>query len=73
MKTSNDRWERQAGKIGEVFKLEEIEKGIIEKIYKAGTHAYLGNPQIIAVTYENYEYFRNKQPPLFHISLNTLR
>ena len=74
LKTSSNEWERLAGETGYAFNTaEERADDIIEKIYKAGSHVSLENPEYVAFQVQSVERFKNEQPPIFHISRDVIR
>ena len=74
LKTSTNEWERLAGETGYAFlTAHEREEDIIQKIYKDGSHVSLENPEYIAHQIQKVEWFKDKQPPIFHISFDFIR
>ena len=74
LKTSTNEWERLAGETGYAFlTAHEREEDIIQKIYKDGSHVSLENPEYIAHQIQKVEWFKDKQPPIFHISRDFIR
>ena len=74
LKTSTNEWERLAGETGSAFQTpEEREEAMIQKIYQAGSHVSLENPEYIAYQIQKAEWFKDKQPPIFHISQDVIR
>ena len=73
MKTSTNEWERLAGETGYAFKRDETDKALVEKVYKAGSHAYLNNPESIAFKIQDMEFYKDKEAPIFHMSGDTIR
>ena len=74
MKTSSNALERLAGETGYAFlTTEERDEGLIELIYKAGSHVYLNNPESAAYYVQKDERLNTKQPPIFHFSREVIR
>ena len=74
MKTSSNKWERLAWETGYATKtFEERDITLIEKIYEAGSHVYLNNPESIAFKLQDMEFFKDKQPPVLHFSRQMIR
>ena len=74
MRQSSNEWERLAGKTGDVYDSgEERMNIIVEKIYKDNSHVSLEHPQTVAFMLQNDEYFKSKQPPIFHLSCELFR
>ena len=74
MKTSSNKCERLAWETGYATKTyEERDITLIEKIYKAGSHVYLNNPESIAFKIQDMEFYKDKEAPIFHMSRDTIR
>ena len=74
LKTSSNKWERLAWETGYATKtLEERDITVIGKIYEAGSHVYLNNPESIAFKLQDMEFFKDKQPPVLHFSRQMIR
>ena len=74
MKTSTNEWEKLAGHTGYASKSsQERNRDMIEKVYEAGSHVYLNNPESIAFKIQDMEYFKDKPLPIFHISREMIR
>ena len=74
MRTSSNEWERLAGETGYGYKnSQERNKDLIEKIYIAGSHVLLTEPEFMAFKIQTSEYFKDKDPPIFHISRERIR
>ena len=74
MKTSINKWERLAGETGYAYNsFEDRERILVEKVYKDGSHVLMNIPENTAYLIQKIEYFKDKQPPLFHISREMIR
>ena len=72
--TSTNKWERLAAETGYAFKTnKEKEVAIIKNIYEDGSHVSLENPEYIAYQSQIVEWFKDKPPPIFHISRDVIR
>ena len=74
LETSTNKWERLAAETGYAFKtIKEKEEAIIKNIYEEGSHVSLENPEYIAYQSQTVAWFKDKQPPIFHISRDVIR
>ena len=74
MRQSSNEWERLAGETGVAYyTAKEREELTVEKVYKDGSHVSLEHPQSVAFMLQNNEYFKSKQPPIFHLSRELVR
>ena len=73
LRISSNEWERLAVEIGYAFKsVAERDRDVVEKVYEADSHVILMSP-VEALFYQELEYFKGKELPVFHISRERLR
>ena len=46
---------------------------MITKVYEDGSHLYLDIPEATAFMIQKMDYYKDKKPPIFHISRERIR